>query len=236
MMLQVGFGLTPFESGSIVFVGAVATLMTKFILSPMLRLFGFRKFLAGTALFGALTMVLLTFVTETTPHKVIMAIIFLGTLFRVLQILGLESMIFADVQQSEMGRASCLLSVVKQLAASARRLRRADAAGRPDLQRQPNRQWRGFPGGNRTCRDSSCLDGDAVALALRGRMAMKFPAGGRENMPTACFQDRTPGARAKGGCRRRTATNRRASPGRLSRRRRLASSFASRTGPGRTRR
>ena len=119
MMLRVGFGLTPFESGSIVFVGAVATLMTKFILSPMPRLFGVRKFLAGMVLFGALTMVLLTFVTETTPHKVIMAIIFLGTLFRVLRILGLESMIFADVPQSEMGQASCLLSVVKQFATSA---------------------------------------------------------------------------------------------------------------------
>jgi hypothetical protein len=48
-----------------------------------------------------------------------MTIIFLGSLFRVLQILGLESMIFADVPKPEMGEASCLLSVVKQIAASA---------------------------------------------------------------------------------------------------------------------
>ena len=119
MMLQVGFGLTPFESGSITFIGAIATLITRFLISPMLRLLGFRSFLAGTALFGALSMLFLAFVTETTPHAAIMAIIFSGTLFRVLQILGLDSVIFAEVRPAEMGQASCLLSVVKQLAASA---------------------------------------------------------------------------------------------------------------------
>lgn len=119
MMLQVGFGLTPFESGSITFVGAVATLVTRFLIGPMLRLLGFRSFLAGMALFGMLSMLLLAFVTETTPHAAIMAIIFSGTLFRVLQILGLDSVIFAEVRTAEVGQASCLLSVVKQLAASA---------------------------------------------------------------------------------------------------------------------
>ena len=118
MMLQVGFGLTPFESGSITFIGAAATLMTRFMIGPTLRWFGFRRVLAGTALLGALSMACLAFVTETTPHTVIMAIIFVGTLFRILQVLAVESMVFADVRQSEMGQASCLLSVVKQLAAS----------------------------------------------------------------------------------------------------------------------
>ena len=119
MMLQVGFGLTPFKSGSITFIGAIETLITRFLISPMLRLLGFRSFLAGTALFGALSMLFLAFVTETTPHAAIMAIIFSGTLSRVLQILGLKQVIFAEVRPAEMGQASCLLSVVKQLAASA---------------------------------------------------------------------------------------------------------------------
>jgi hypothetical protein len=64
-------------------------------------------------------MLFLAFVSETTPHLVIMAIIFVGALLRLLQILGVEAMVFSDVRQSEMGQASCLLSVVKQLAASA---------------------------------------------------------------------------------------------------------------------
>lgn len=119
MMLQVGFGLTPFESGSITFIGAIATLMGRFVIGPTLRWFGFRRFLAGTAVFGALSMLFLAFVSETTPHLVIMAIIFVGALLRILQIQGVEAMVFSDVQPSEMGQASCLLSVVKQLAASA---------------------------------------------------------------------------------------------------------------------
>lgn len=118
MLLQVGFGLTPFESGSITFIGAFATVLSRFAIGPLLRRLGFRSFLSATALFGALAMLFLAFVSETTPHLVIMAIIFVGTLLRVLQILGLEAMVFADVARSEMGQASCLLSVVKQLAAS----------------------------------------------------------------------------------------------------------------------
>ena len=118
MMLQVGFGLTPFESGSITFIGAGATLMGRFVISPALRWLGFRSFLAGTTLFGALSMLFLAFVSETTPHLVIMAIVFVGALLRIFQIQGLEAMVFSDVRQSEMGYASSLLSVVKQLAAS----------------------------------------------------------------------------------------------------------------------
>ena len=118
MLLQVGFGLTPFESASITFIGAFATLLSRFAIGPLLRRLGFRNFLSGTAVFGALAMLFLALVSKTTPHLVIMAIIFTGTLLRVLQIQGLEAMVFADVQRSEMGQASCLLSVVKQLAAS----------------------------------------------------------------------------------------------------------------------
>ena len=118
MLLQVGFGLTPFESGSITFIGAVATLLSRFAINPLLRRLGFRSFISATAFFGALATLFLAVVSETTPHLVIMAIIFVGTLLRVLQIQGLEAMVFADVHRSEMGPASCLLSVTKQLAAS----------------------------------------------------------------------------------------------------------------------
>lgn len=119
MLLQVGFGLTPFESGSITFIGAVASLLSRFAIGPTLRWFGFRSFLSGTAVFGALSTLFLAFISETTPHLVVMAIIFVGTLLRILQILGLEAVIFSDVLKSETGQASTLLSVVKQLAASA---------------------------------------------------------------------------------------------------------------------
>lgn len=119
MLLQVGFGLTPFESGSITFIGAIATLSSRFAIGSTLRWFGFRSFLAGTALFGALSMLFLAFISETTPYLVIMAIIFVGHLLRVLQIQGLEAMIFSDVLKPETGQASTMLSVAKQIAASA---------------------------------------------------------------------------------------------------------------------
>ena len=41
-MLQVGFGLTPFASGSLTFAAAAGALLMKFTAAPILRRFGFR--------------------------------------------------------------------------------------------------------------------------------------------------------------------------------------------------
>ena len=53
MMLQVGFGLDPFASGSLTFVAAAGALIMKFTAQPILRHFGFRSVLTFNALVGA---------------------------------------------------------------------------------------------------------------------------------------------------------------------------------------
>ena len=49
MMFQLGFGLTPFQSGSLTFASAVGAMGMKVIAPPILRWFGFRRLLMGNA-------------------------------------------------------------------------------------------------------------------------------------------------------------------------------------------
>ena len=43
LLLQLGFGLTPFQSGSLTFAAAAGALLMKFSASTILRSFGFRQ-------------------------------------------------------------------------------------------------------------------------------------------------------------------------------------------------
>ena len=55
LMLQLGFGLNPFQSGLVTFVAAVGALSSKFVAQWVFRSFGFRNVLAAGALrLGAL--------------------------------------------------------------------------------------------------------------------------------------------------------------------------------------
>ena len=53
LMFQVGFGLTPFQSGSLTFAAAVGALFMKAVAPPIVRRFGFRRLLIGNAVICA---------------------------------------------------------------------------------------------------------------------------------------------------------------------------------------
>ena len=50
LLLQVGFGLTPFQSGSLTFAAAAGAMAMKFTASRLIRRFGFRSILVANAL------------------------------------------------------------------------------------------------------------------------------------------------------------------------------------------
>ena len=52
-MLQLGFGLNPFQSGLVTFVAAVGALASKFVAQSVFRRFGFRTVLAAGALLSS---------------------------------------------------------------------------------------------------------------------------------------------------------------------------------------
>jgi len=118
MMLQVGFGLTPFESGSLTFASAAGGLCMKFAAGPILRRLGFRNVLVSNTIISALFLAASALFTAATPHLLIFAVLLIGGFFRSLQFTSLNAIAYADVPQIAMSRASSFSSVSQQLSGS----------------------------------------------------------------------------------------------------------------------
>ena len=118
MMLQVGFGLTPFESGSLTFASAAGALCMKFAAAPILRRFGFRRVLVSNTWISACFLASSALFTPVTPHFLIFSVLLIGGFFRSLQFTSLNAVAYADVPPSAMSRASSFSSVSQQLSGS----------------------------------------------------------------------------------------------------------------------
>ena len=116
LMLQLGFGLTPFASGMITFAGAAGALLMKLTAAPILRAFGFRRVLIGNTILCAAFMATYGLFGPTTPHFVIISTLLAGGFFRSLQFTSVNTLAFADVPHPSMSRATTLSSVAQQLA------------------------------------------------------------------------------------------------------------------------
>src|SRR5690606_21529638 len=53
ILLQVGFGLTPFSAGMITFTGAAGAMIMKFVATPIIRRYGFKRVLIVNAILTA---------------------------------------------------------------------------------------------------------------------------------------------------------------------------------------
>ncbi|HEY4163953.1 MAG TPA: MFS transporter, partial [Dongiaceae bacterium] len=115
LMLQLGFGLSPFHSGLLTFASAAGAMCMKLTAGPTLRRFGFRKTLIGNAfLAGGLVMVYGLFRPQT-PGLLILALLLVGGFFRSLQFTGINALIMSDVPQSRMSQAASFSAIAQQL-------------------------------------------------------------------------------------------------------------------------
>jgi len=119
LMLQVGFGLTPFQSGMITFAGALGAIAMKFAARPLLNRFGFRRVLTVNALLCAALLSLYALFTPQTPHVVIALVLLVGGFFRSLQFTCLNAAAFADVDEGAMSSATAMVAVAQQIFLSA---------------------------------------------------------------------------------------------------------------------
>jgi hypothetical protein len=115
MQLQLGFGLSPFESGLITFVSAAGALGTKPATAPIVKAFGFRRVMIVNAVAGAFLLFACALFRPTTPHAVILAILFVGGFFRSLQFNLMGSLGYAEVPMDMMSRANGLATMAQQL-------------------------------------------------------------------------------------------------------------------------
>jgi EmrB/QacA subfamily drug resistance transporter len=115
MMLQLGFGLSPFHSGLLTFASAAGAMCMKLTAGPALRRFGFRKTLIGNAvLSGGFVMVYGLFRPDT-PGFLIWGLLLVGGFFRSLQFTAINTLAMADIPQSRMSQAASFSAIAQQL-------------------------------------------------------------------------------------------------------------------------
>ena len=115
LMLQLGFGLSPFESGMITFVGAIGALGSKFFAEKVFAALGFRRVLAVGALVSGAFIGLNGFFFPQTPSWIIMGALLVGGVFRSTLFTGLNALSFADVDEADVSQATAINAVLQQL-------------------------------------------------------------------------------------------------------------------------
>ena len=118
MLLQVGFGLSALAAGLLTFASAAGALLNKPAIRHIVRWFGFRSVLIGTATFNGLFLCGYALFRPATPHAVILGVLLVGGFFRSLLFTSLNTLGYADVSMPEMGRATSLASTAQQVSIS----------------------------------------------------------------------------------------------------------------------
>ena len=119
LMLQLGFGLSPFQSGAITCVSVLGSMAMKVTASATIKRFGFRALLSVNCVISSLLMLLNCLFTTSTPVLLIMAVLLIAGFFRSLQFTAMNALSFADIETDAMGRATSLYMVAQQLSLAA---------------------------------------------------------------------------------------------------------------------
>lgn len=115
LMFQIGFGMTPFESGLLFVATMVGNLSMKTITVQIIRRFPFRNILiingALIALFTFFTSLLL----PSTPVYLIVALMFVSGMVRSMQFTSITTLAFSDIPEGRMTPANSLYSTIQQM-------------------------------------------------------------------------------------------------------------------------
>lgn len=118
ILLQVGFGLSPFSAGMITFTSAVGAMIMKFVASPIIQRFGFKRVLVVNALLTAVFIALCGLFRADTPIWIMTTILVIGGFFRSLQFTAVNTLTYADLGSKDMSRASSFAAMAQQLGIS----------------------------------------------------------------------------------------------------------------------
>lgn len=118
LMLQIGFGMNAFQSGSVTFISSAGAMLMKATAMPLLRRFGFRRILVFDALLSAGFFASYGFFTPATPILVMMGFLLVGGFVRSLEFTSLNAIAYAEIDSSAMSSATSFTAVAQQLSLS----------------------------------------------------------------------------------------------------------------------
>ncbi|MCJ8052998.1 DHA2 family efflux MFS transporter permease subunit [Shinella curvata] len=115
LMLQVGFGLTPFQSGLVTFTGAIGAITTKVIAKRVLTVAGFRTTLIAASIFGAALTFANGLFTPTTPFWFIAGVLLIAGFVRSFFFTSVNALSFADIPDADASKATAMSAVLQQM-------------------------------------------------------------------------------------------------------------------------
>jgi EmrB/QacA subfamily drug resistance transporter len=118
LCLQLGFGLTAFQSGLITAASVFGALGMKTIIPRVLSRFGFRSAMTVNAVVSAALVGLCATFVPGVPFAWIVGVLLVGGFFRSLQYTSLNTIAYADIDPRYMSRATSLVAVAQQLSLS----------------------------------------------------------------------------------------------------------------------
>jgi EmrB/QacA subfamily drug resistance transporter len=118
LLLQIGFGLTPFQSGLITFTTALGSMFMKAAVSSVLNRFGYRNVLLYNALISSAFLAACATFVPGMPFAIMIAILLAGGFFRSLQFTSINTIAYAEIEPPKMSRATAMVAVAQQLALS----------------------------------------------------------------------------------------------------------------------
>jgi EmrB/QacA subfamily drug resistance transporter len=115
LFFQLGFGMTPFQSGMLTFASAGGAILLKFMAPAALRLGGFRNVLTASAIAGAAFIAINASFTQQTPWPVIVAVLFASGFLRSLFFTSVNALVFADIGEGDAAQATALAAASQQI-------------------------------------------------------------------------------------------------------------------------
>ena len=115
MMLQLGFGRSALQSGSITFAAAAGAIISKPGIQILLRRFGFRNVLVLNGVIGGVGLALYASFRPDTPVWILYAVLFATGYLRSVQFTSYNTIAYAEVPAARMSAATTLYSALQQI-------------------------------------------------------------------------------------------------------------------------
>ncbi len=159
VLVQVGFGMTAFQSALLTVCGAVGMIMIRLWIRHLLKRFGFRRSLIWNGLFTALTLGVVCFFTPGTPVVFFVAAYFACGVARSFQFMAISTIVYSDVPPEQASAATGFSSMADQFAA-------AVGASTAGILLQLAASWRGVTAEALTASDIQWAMGAMALLAV----------------------------------------------------------------------
>jgi EmrB/QacA subfamily drug resistance transporter len=118
LLLQIGFNLTPLQSGLITFTSALGSMFMKAAVAGVLQRLGYRTVLVYNSVLSAFFLAACASFVPGMPFAVMVVILLSGGFFRSLQFTAINTIAYAEIEPPLMSKATTLVSVAQQLALS----------------------------------------------------------------------------------------------------------------------